>query len=109
MKAHIGFSPNKAQREEVDKYVRQIVSEEEAAYMRRVIKVICYTLHNDFGWGVGRLVRLINAANDTMGKMQSNDTIWDSIDHELQYLGLAFEDEDYDERMQKARELRKRR
>lgn len=109
MKAHIGFSPSKAQQKEIDKYAREIVSKEEAAYMRRVIKVICYALHNDFGWGVGRLVRLINAANDTMGKMQSNDTIWDSIDHELEYLGLEFEDENYDERMQRARELRKRR
>lgn len=109
MKAHIGFSPSKALQEEIDKYVKETVSKEEAAYIRRVIKVICYTLHNDFGFGVGRLVRLINAANDTMGKMQSNDTIWDSIDHELQYLGLEFEDENYDERMQKARELRRKR
>ncbi len=75
--------------------------------MRRILKVICYVLYNDFGFGKKKLARVINSANDTMADMTSNEVIWDSIDRKLRDIGLEFENEDYEEREARAKELQR--
>lgn len=106
MKAHTEFKPSKAQQKEINDFVSKQIAEEEAAYMRRVLKVICYVLYNDFGFGIKRLAKVINSANDTMADMKNHEVIWDSIDRKLRDIGLEFENEDYEEREARARQLR---
>ncbi len=106
MKSHIIFEPSKAQRKEINKFVADEVAKQEAVYMRRIFKVICYVLYNDFGFGVKKLAKVINSANEAMADMTSNEVIWDRIDRKLRDIGLEFENEDYEEREARAKQLR---
>lgn len=89
------------------KIAQEIAKKSEQDYMRRILKVICYVLHTDFGFGVQRLVKVINTANDTLADMPDNEVLWDSIDRKLRDVGLEFENEDYEEREQRSKELRR--
>lgn len=39
--------------------------------------------------------------------MPDNEVLWDSIDRKLRDVGLEFENEDYEEREQRSKELRR--
>lgn len=86
---------------------KEYMAKLEPIYMRRILKVVCYVLYNEFNFGIGRLGKVIDSANETMADMSSNEVIWDSIDRKLRDIGLEFEDEDYEEREARAKELRK--
>lgn len=108
MKAHIGFYPNKAQREEINKYVDGQIDKERADYIRRILKIVSYALHIKYGYKGETIKKLINFCNDEMEK--ADEAYWFNLDRLLsEHIGIVFENEDYNEREARAKELQKRR
>lgn len=48
-----------------------------------ILKLICYSLHTEAGWGQGRLLRLIGRINTLIEEESHNEDFWRIIDDVL--------------------------
>lgn len=86
------------------KIAKEIAQKSEQAYMRRILKLVCYVLHVQYGFGARRIVKLVNYCNDEMANV--DESYWFNLDKLLkEHIRLDFEDEDYDEREARTKEL----
>lgn len=46
------------------KIAEEIAKQSEQAYMRRILKLVCYALHVQHGFGAKRISQVINFCND---------------------------------------------
>lgn len=63
---------------------------------RRVFKLFCVALHNEFGFGLQRLSKLLLAVSKQIEKSKSDEVFWYHIDRELKAIGLDFPNENYE-------------
>lgn len=104
MKARMPVS-NKTKRliiEESDRYIKQRINEEREKMnvdiTRRIFKTIAVALHEEFGFGHDRLVKVINAMTEIIKRSDTNEVFWEHIDREvIDYLKLPFDRRDYTE------------
>lgn len=95
MKAHIPTSYEKE---------REFIRE----HINRVIKLFCYTLYCEYGWGATRLLRLVLAAHKASDELYEDPEYWERVDDTLiDRLGLPFKREDYDEREESSKIIHK--
>ena len=91
----------KAEKEHINMLARQNVAEwlrkNEAALTRRILKVVCVSLNNEFGFGAERLSKLVKQVNKTTDEWHENPCFWTMIDRRLEQIGIPFECENYDE------------
>lgn len=89
----------------VQKEVEEAAKREQDRAISRVIKLACLALNQNFGFGLVRLERFLDAifkgSNDTVSKPEE----WYRIDEKLREIGLEFEDEDLDERERHSRDV----
>lgn len=87
------------------KIAKEIAKQSEQDYMRRILKLVCYALHVQYGFGATRIGKLVNYCNDEMQDAYEN--YWINLDRLLkEHIGIEFEDENYDEREARAKQLR---
>lgn len=90
------------------KIAEEIAKQSEQAYMRRILKLVCYALHITYGYKGETIKKLITFCNDEMKDVDEN--YWFNLDRYIsEHIGIEFQDEDYDEREARAKELQKRR
>lgn len=63
---------------------------------RRVIKAICVSLNQEYGFGKIRLLRLIDRLEEISKEREHDEVFWSHIDIYCKHLGLDFPDEDYE-------------
>lgn len=92
---------SKAEKDRIARLARENVAEwlrkNEAALTRRVLKIVCVSLNEDFGFGAERLSKLVGAVNKTTKEWDDNPVFWTMIDRRLEQIGIPFERENYDE------------
>lgn len=63
---------------------------------RRVFKLFCIALHQEFGFGKDRLKRTIAKVEEIGGERDQDEVFWAHIDNYLKHIGLDFPNEDYE-------------
>lgn len=64
---------------------------------RRFFKLFMCVMHEDFGFGVSRLNRLVKRVNELTAQGEKNPIFWKEIDHTvIDYMGIPFEREKTD-------------
>lgn len=81
--------------------VRQEVAKEYErqgqAFARRMFKLMCVSLNEEFGFGKDRLNRLMKKINDLSAEHENDEVYWTHIDRVMQELGVEFIAENYEE------------
>lgn len=63
--------------------------------IRRVFKLLCASLNDEYGFGKIRCMRIINRINKTAKEHENDEVYWYHIDQKMKQMGIEFEDEDY--------------
>ena len=89
---------DKEERKACQRFIIEEIQRSKNAELTRFLKVICYILNDEFGFGKGRIEKLIDCMNKFMEKNKGNEIFWDKIDERLiDKMGLPFKPEDYEE------------
>ena len=92
---------SKSERNRINDLARQNVAEwlkkNEEGLARRMLKVVCVALNEEFGFGAERLSKLIKSVNKTTDEWHDNPVFWTMIDRRIEQIGIPFTKENYDE------------
>lgn len=73
------------------KIAKEIAKQSEQDYMRRILKLVCYALHVQYGFGATRIGKLVNYCNDEM--QDADENYWINLDRLLkEHIGIEFEE-----------------
>lgn len=93
MKSHYTAFVNKQQR---DMYARK-VDEMQQSFAILYEKLLIYTLHNVYGYGIKQIQRLVEELNNGVDEMHSNPIFWDKVDADvIDNLGFDYPRCDYE-------------
>lgn len=85
----------KSEKDRINQFARQNVADwlkkNEQALTRRVLKIVCVSLNEEFGYGAERLSRLVNSVNRTTDEWHDNPCFWTMVDRRLEQIGIPFE------------------
>ena len=80
--------------------IRDAVAEEHRkqgeAGIRRMMKLMCVSLNEDFGFGAGRLSRVIECISELSAQHDHDEVYWEHVDKRLAQIGIPFDPEDYE-------------
>lgn len=80
--------------------IKTAVAEEsrrlEQGNVRRIFKLLCASLHEEYGFGKKRCMRIIDRINKTASEHDHDEVYWHHIDTLMAQMGLAFVREDYE-------------
>ena len=64
---------------------------------RRIFKLFCVMLNQEFGFGKERLCRLIQSVEDISAQREQDEVFWAHVDRVVnEQIGMDFPPEDYD-------------
>jgi hypothetical protein len=75
----------------------EFLAENRLGYTRRVLKLVCIALNDNFGFGKYRLSELVEAVSQTSAESNDNPVFWANVDKRIEQIGLPFEPENYKE------------
>lgn len=88
----------KTQRRAIQENVRDELQRQQKDNTRRLFKLMCVSLHEEFGFGHDRCVRLLERINTLSAEHQHDEAFWYHIDTVIHnQIGLDFANENYDE------------
>lgn len=64
--------------------------------MRRTFKLMCLALHEEFGFGRDRCLRLMGSISKLANEHETDEVYWTHVDRVMEQIGLDFIKEDYD-------------
>lgn len=98
MKARIKpiYSVNKKQKEAVKEYIQQEMQVQQVGSTRRVFKLFCVALHDEYGFGKGRLSNVLGRVNTVCEEKRDDPVFWSHMDRVIEQIGLDFPKEDYE-------------
>ena len=95
MKARIPLT--KQQYREMTKRADEYLEKERNKVTRRFFKLFICALNEMYGFGVTRLLKLVNRVNELTIEGENNPVFWKEIDHTvIEYLGIPFDYEKTD-------------
>ncbi len=62
----------------------------------RNFKLFCVSLHQEFGFGKKRLMRLIDKVESIAREREQDEVFWSHVDNYCKHIGLDFPEEDYE-------------
>ena len=62
-----------------------------------MFKLLCLSLHEEFGFGKDRCTRLIQRINALAEEHEQDEVYWTHVDSVMQDIGVEFEPENYAE------------
>ncbi len=93
MKARI--PPSRQTKREAYRLTLDYIEKERNNVTRRFFKLFICVMHEDFGFGVTRLKRLVDRVNELAAKGEKNPIFWKEIDHTvIDYMGIPFDREE---------------
>lgn len=98
MKARIKpiYSVNKKQKQAVKEYIQKEMQVQQVGSTRRVFKLFCVALHDEYGFGKSRLSNLLEKINIVCEEKKNDPVFWTHMDRVIKQIGLDFPKEDYD-------------
>ena len=64
---------------------------------RRLVKLFCIALNQDYGFGQQRLLKVTQTVDDLSLNRETDEVFWKHVDDRMQQLGMMFQLEDYEE------------
>lgn len=96
MKARIPMQFTNKQKAAIREGVAAELRKQGQDNIRRVFKLLCASLHEEYGFGKIRCMRIIDRINKTAAEHEQDEVYWHHIDTLMEQLGIAFEREDYE-------------
>ena len=96
MKARIPMQFTNKQKSAIRESVAQELRRQQQDNIRRVFKLLCASLHEEYGFGKIRCMRIIDRINKTAAEHEQDEVYWHHIDTLMEQLGIAFERENYE-------------
>ena len=103
MKARIKPQFNKKQKAAIRDAVAEEMRKQGESSIRRMMKLMCVSLNEDFGFGAGRLSRVIECISELSEEYENDEVYWEHVDKRLAQIGIPFDPEDY-QQMERDRE-----
>lgn len=97
MKAHIPARVTNKQMAAIRKEVAKELERQEQGSIRRIFKLLCAALHEQYGFGKVRLGRVLQSVSNLAAEHEHDEVFWTHIDRLMEQLGIDFEKEDYKE------------
>ena len=96
MKAMIPMRLTNKQKAAIRNAVKEETMRQERGNVRRIFKLLCVSLHEEYGFGKARCMRIIDRINQTAAAHEDDEVFWHHVDTLMSQLGIAFEREDYE-------------
>lgn len=99
MKARIKptYGVTNKQKKVVAEFLKEEQQKQNKGAVRRLFKLMCVSLNDDFGFGAERLGRLINKIQMLSEEHATDEVFWEHVDKRLGQMAVPFEHEDYNE------------
>lgn len=97
MKAHIPVRISKQQMDAIRKEVAKELERQERSNIRRIFKLLCASLHEQYGFGKVRLGRVLQMISELAAEHEHDEVYWYHIDMLMEQIGVDFVKEDYNE------------
>ena len=88
---------SKDQKSAIRDYAKEQFTKQAKGSARRVFKLLCLSLHEEFGFGKDRCTRLIQRINALAEEHEQDEVYWTHVDSVMQDIGVEFEPENYAE------------
>ena len=88
---------SKDQKSAIRDYAKEQFAKQAKGSVRRVFKLLCLSLHEEFGFGKDRCTRLIQRINALAKEHEQDEVYWTHVDSVMQDIGVEFEPENYAE------------
>lgn len=85
------------QKEAINEYTAEEIKRQGADVMRRLFKLVCVSLNEQFGFGAERCSRLITEVSDLAEKHSKDEIFWAHVDQVMKQMGMEFIPENYEE------------
>ena len=85
------------QKKVIKEFLKEEQHKQNKGAVRRLFKLMCVSLNDDFGFGAKRLGRLINKISVLSAEHEHDEVFWEHIDRRLDQMGVPFQHEDYSE------------
>lgn len=97
MNAIIKPKLNKKQKAAIRDAVAEEMRKQGQDSIRKMFKLMCISLNEDFGFGAGRLLRVIECISELSEKYEHDEVYWEHVDKRLAQIGIPFDPEDYEQ------------
>lgn len=88
----------KDMRERVYQFAKEEIEKQQKGATRRLYKICILALVLEFGFGKGRILKLVRKVDELVKESQKDEAFWYHLDKRLiDQQGLDFEREDYEE------------
>lgn len=94
---------SKMRKDAAREYVENEVKKQHEGNVRRLLKLMCVCLNDEFGFGKDRLRRLLCIITAVADDHLDDEVYWEHMDRRLAQIGLDFATENYEEMERKKR------
>jgi hypothetical protein len=84
------------QREAIKELVAEELKKQREDTTRRIMKMYCATLNEQFGFGKDRLYKLVGKVLEMLQEHEDDEIFWVKMDRKLHQVGLDFKDEEWE-------------
>lgn len=88
---------SKEQKTAIREYAKEAFTKQAQDNVRRLFKLMCLSLHEEFGFGKDRCTRLIGRINALAEEHEHDEVYWNHVDSVMQDIGVDLAKENYDE------------
>lgn len=88
---------SKEQKAAVRKYAGEQFAKQAQDSVRRIFKLMCLSLHEEFGFGKDRCTRLIGRINALAAEHEHDEVYWTHVDAVMRDIGVGLAEENYEE------------
>lgn len=96
MKANIPMRFTNKQKAAIRDSVAQELKQQSQENVRRIFKLLCASLHEEYGFGKKRCMRIIDRISKTASEHDHDEVYWHHIDTLMEQMGIPFAREDYE-------------
>jgi hypothetical protein len=86
---------SKRQKAAVNEYVQQELRVQQVGSTRRVFKLFCVALNEQYGFGKKRLSNVLGRVTAVCEEKKNDPVFWTHVDRVIEQIGLEFQKEDY--------------
>ena len=97
MKANWRRPSSKKEKERLRGEVGKELRKQSGDLTRRLFKLFCLALNQEYGFGRQRLLKATQTVNDLALNRETDEVFWKHVDDRMEQLGLMFQREDYEE------------
>lgn len=77
--------------------VAEVLEQQKQGNNRRIFKLLCASLHEEYGFGKDRCMRIIDRISRVAAEHESDEVYWAHVDMLMEQIGLEFSKENYAE------------